>query len=257
MEGIMKFIALTLAATSLLISCNGHTSGSGVIEGTVLDQATVDKFEKELLSRKPGMVTLSKELGKYASIEWNENTGAFESKIDTIDEVEKQTILKVDGDNIYTLSETQDYREVRKESIRKIIHELTHEMPDGSVLSTNGNILTLKFNAGWSFDYETNGHQLSQSSEVAVTASINLDDIRCSENSLMHAVNTATVDGQPIKLPDTTSTNTGSCSPSLSKAELRQIPLKDVSFCDETVDSSDEDDSNCTYNVDMSDLVAE
>lgn len=257
MEGIMKSIALTLAATGLLISCGGHSSSHSSKTGPILDPATVDKFEQELLSRRPGMVTLTKESGNYVSLEWNEGTGKFEPKFYPLDELQKETILKIDGDFIYTLSETPNYREVRKESIQKLLKELTQEMPDGAVLTMNGNILSLKFDAGWSYDYETNGHKLSVGTDVAITASVNLENIRCSENTSMKAKNSASIDGAPIALPDTASENVGSCAPSISKSELKLIPLTDVSYCDETVETNDDDSFKCLQNVDMSDLVKE
>lgn len=252
----MKSIALTLALTTLLVSCNDGGSSSGN-EGPVLSPQTVDKFEQELLSRRAGMVTLSKELGKHVYLEWNDSNGKFEPLVYTIDQVEKQTILKVDGDLIYTLTETPDSREVRKESIQMLLKEISEELPDGTVISTNGNILTVSFKADWSFDYESNGHQLNQGSIASIAASINLDDIRCSEKVVMDAKNSATVDGQAVKLPDTQSKTDGSCAPSLTKEQLKQIPLNDVSFCDETIGTNNENESNCTHNVDMSDLVTE
>lgn len=251
---MMKSIALTLALATLAVSCNGNST-SGKKDGPILDQATIEKFEKELSSRRAGMVTLAQENGTYASLEWNESTGKFEPRTEVTNTLEKNTILKIDGDLIYTLSEDEYSRTVRKESIKKLIKEFTEELPEGSVLSIVGSKLNLQFPMEFSFDYEDQGSQLNFSSKYFINASLNLEDIRCSEDMNVHAYNSATVDGYPYKLPETFSATKGSCAPSISKADLKKIDLKDIYFCDETVETNDEDESNCTTEADLSVLV--
>lgn len=243
---------ITLLA--VLVSCGGN-GGSKAKEGATLDPLTQDKFEEAIRSLRPGMVTTETSIGTELDISADEG-GRYTVTSKNADSTSTETILNINGDDIYTLVEKdfaeagrETEREVRKESLERLIADFSSALPAGFSVSIVNNKLSV---TGSSTDVWELGANAKINSAFKVNSSVNLNDIRCSERSQMVHTGKMTQNGKVTSLPTTGTTDVGGCGTTLSAAQLRAINLTDVTLCDE---STGDEDYSCEYNQDLSHLV--
>lgn len=257
----MKVFGLITMLT-VLASCGGSGGGSSANQSRKIDPVTADKFEQAIRSQKAGMVEISAENGSYVDLTFNSITGKYDSKIATEKHLNRDTILKIDGDIMYTLSESFEdgqaepvSREVRMESLTEMVKDITEPMPPGTEIVINGNKMSLKFNFNYTNDLSMGtGHTITQTVNTTANTSINLDNIRCSQMTNAVSTNSITQDGVVSKLPTTTSTNSTTCGATLTKTQLQALNLKNIRLCDET-SGDDEAEIECHVEADLSSLV--
>ncbi len=257
----MKVFGL-LAFLTVLASCNGSSGGGSIpSKGVRIDPVTADKFEEAIRSQTAGMVNINNENGAYVDLTFNEATGKYDSKIAKMNSKDRDTILKIDGDMIYTLEETFEAgklepvsRKVKMESMEQLVKDITEPLPPGTTMTNNGVRLTLKFKFSYTNDLSRDGKNVSQTSNTSAVATINLNNIRCSQLTSMTTTSTLTADGVTTKLPTTDSGNSNTCGPTLTSAQLKAIPLTNIELCDET-SGDDNAEIKCHTEADLSHLV--
>ncbi len=169
-----NFGVITLLA--VLVSCGGN-GGSKAKEGATLDPLTQDKFEEAIRSLRPGMVTTETTVGTELDFSSDED-GRFTVTAKNADSKSTETVLKIAGDDIYTLVE-KDYaeagreteREVKKESIERLIGDYGQPLPAGFSLSIVNNKITIN---GSSSDSSELNATTKMNSVFKVNMSINL-----------------------------------------------------------------------------------
>lgn len=247
----MKTIA-AIAALSLLASCGGHDSSKN--QGAKLDPITVDKYEQAIRALKPGMTKTKTSTGTTIDFKVSAQ-GKWSGVLVADNSTEKETILNIIGDDMYTLVETTDNtgtdREVKKESIEGLIRAAAKPMPAGFSMKMNGSIMTITAKMKMDFDLDV-GVKMKTSSSMNFT--VNTDDIRCSDRQTTSTASSIVQDGSSTGLPNTSSVSVSACGTTLSSGDLKAIDLKSIRLCDETKET-DEETSNCTGDQDLSYLV--
>lgn len=247
-----------MTVLTLLSSCGGG-GGSSSKENRFIDPQTADKMEQAIRSQKAGMVGIRTENGNsyYVDIDNNEVI----VKEDLTNETDKETILKVAGDAIYTLREsfengsaTPYNRKVIKDSLERMVKELSEPLPEGTSVSVKNNILTIKLNFNYSYDYMNTGRSVITNARVNGYFTLNLDNPRCSSRSSSVTASSVKVDGVETKLPNSTSNSAETCGADLSQAQLRALDLSSIELCDESVDGG-ESETTCDSATDLSYLV--
>jgi len=217
-------------------------------------------MEQTIRGQKAGMVGIQKEDGMsyYGDVV----DGKVIVKSEKMNNIAKEIILKVDGDTIYTLEETFENgeaiprtRQVTKDSLNRMVRELSEPLPEGSSVSVSNNIMTVKMSFNYSFDYVISGHQVVQATTINGTFTLNLENPKCTGQSSSVGVNTVTVDGVLTKLPNSTSKNSETCGADLSSTELKALDLSSIKLCDESVEVGEDEPTPCEDPADLSYLV--
>lgn len=248
----MKIFGM-IALLSVVTACGG-SGGGGQSKGKTLDPLTQDKFEEAIRSLAPGMVTIETSVGSTYNLDRDEN-GKYSAKVESDNTTTEETVLKVDGDDLYTLVvETDDDngevdRHVKKESREKLVRNYSEPLPKGFTISISGNKLSVAGTMTDDWEVEP-GTKLVSS--FTMNMSMNLDDIRCSSRSKTTSSGKLIQDGKTTKLPNTVSTDITGCGRTLTRTELRALDLSNISLCDET---AGDEDVNCEGNQDLRHLV--
>jgi hypothetical protein len=109
----MKFFGL-ISVLTLLVSCGGGSSSkSDKATSNRFDATAVDKYEEHIRSLRPGMVTETRgNSSDYILLE-DQVSGKFVPHILNEEEISTETILKIEGDKLYMLTEFSDFSEHR------------------------------------------------------------------------------------------------------------------------------------------------
>lgn len=250
----MKNIAL-MSLVTLLVSCNGSGGGSSSNEqnptsSTSASAFSVDHYEKYLRTLKPGMTseTVSSEPSYFVNDE-----GKLDMEMITA--VSKDTILKIDGDIIYSLevieSEGDQDKLVHIRSMKEMIRNNKKLMK----YSVSGNVVTQSYSSSDSWTLEgLNGEEFALEQEQSFRKTFTLGSYECPATTKGTYKTKATIDGKPVKLPVSEFVSETSCGEMLKKKDLKKIDLTEVYKCDST--ESDEEEYECSEEtVDMSDLL--
>lgn len=255
----MKIFGLITFLTVLASCGGGGGSSSNVIKS--IDPITADKFEQSIRSQKAGMVKNDTEKGNYVDLDYNEARRNFDISIKDMNSNSRDTILKIDGDTIYTLQEEFEdgkaeatRRSVKMESMDQLVKDITEPLPPGTSLSMNGNKMSLKFKFSYTNDFTIDGVSAKQTMNTTAVASIDLTNIRCSQTSVMSTASVLIINGNTQNLPTTGANTASACGATLTRAQLKAIPLTNLELCDET-SGDDEAEVKCNAAADLSYLV--
>lgn len=239
-----------IAVLTVLVSCGG-SSDSKKSEGSMLDPLTVDKYEEQLRDSVAGMNATKTTTG--TTIDLVQVGGRWTGTTKPENRVEKEIILKIDGDAMYSLVEETDDngtdRRVKKESIEALVRSSSKPLPKGFKRTQMGDILTLtgKIN----MDFEIEPGVMMRSSSIA-NYTVNTNDFRCT--GMMKMKMNMKIGG--TKLPQTESQEVTNCGTNLSAAALKAINLTNMKLCIVKEDTEEHEDSeSCTYGNDLSYLV--
>ena len=258
----MKIFGMITLLT--VLASFGASAGEKVSSAKVsaIDPVIAEKFEAAIRSQRAGMVSIFSENGSSLELNYNETFGRYESKIYNKKTSTRETVLKIDGDTIYTLTEDYDNgnakptsREVKMESISQKIKDISEPLPLGTKVLVRGDLMTMKFSFPYTIDLSMDtGKTITQAGNIKSTMNINLNDIRCSQATNSEDSSNLNQNGVVMNLQTMTSRSTKTCGASLSKAQLQKIYLKNIPLCDQT--SGDDDaDVNCQTEADLSYLV--
>lgn len=246
----MKVLGLLLVF-SVFVSCGKDSSKAK--ESRVLDPVTLEKFDKHLQSLRPGMVTVQTTQGQDYDVNSRDN-GTLDIRVIPETLREKETILNISGDTMYTLVEEFEdgdaptFRQVIKESLSQLSRENAEPLPEGFSIRVSGNNLSVSGVYGYMMSFP----EATFGAEGRIEMSLNLDDIRCSPRQNVHITNVRLLQDDVTTLfPDLRSEARTHCERTLSQTDLRGIDLRRITLCDETIDS----DHNCEYGQDLQHLV--
>lgn len=244
----MKHLAL-----SLLALCSFQALAQ-VATTSELDPETLAKFEASIRAQTAGMVKTDVVTGTSPDFDMiGEN---YVLKLGSANSKTKETVLRVDGDAVYTLvenfenGEATPSREVKRESITQLVEEISNPIPNASI-SVSGNALTVNFSDVYDSQLGVNDYVFSMT--VNATATVDLNDIRCSMKSSTQDFSKLVRKGVTVSSLKTATATKTVCGPSLSRDELRAIDLSSIRLCDET--TGDEETNNCLEDQDLSYLV--
>lgn len=253
-EIFMKNIAL-MSLVTLLVSCNGsgggsHSTGQGPASSESASAFTTDHYEKYLRSLKAGMTseTTSTEPSYFVNDE-----GQLE--LEMITAVSQETILKIDGDLIYTLEVSDSEGDQAKLVHIRSMEEMVRNNKKLMKYTVSGNIVTQSYSSSDSWTLEgINGEEIALEQEQSFRKTFTLGSYECPATTKGTYKTKATIDGKPVKLPASEFVSQTNCGEMLKKKDLKKIDLTEVFKCDST--ESQEEEYECTEEtVDMSDLL--
>lgn len=249
----MKNIAL-MSLVTLLVSCNGsgggsHPTGQGPASSESASAFTTDHYEKYLRSLKPGMNSESVTTEPYYFV--NEE-GKIELKI--IRTISKDTILKVEGDLLYSLEEIDSEGEQTKLVHIRSMNKMIRQNKERMSYSVSGNTVSGSFRSSDAYTlYGSNYEEIEIVEKQLFTKTFTLANYECPARTIGKYTTTATIDGKPVKLPSAEFVSERSCGEVIRREDLKNIDLTQVYECDAT--ESDEDEKDCSEDpLDMSDL---
>lgn len=253
----MKKILAPLFMLPLLFACgkkSSSSSGSGTEDiGELLRQ------QQEAIRLLPrGHLTISTTTG--ITHDWSLNTelSKWVWKERAEHSQEKEIILRKDNDLTYTLLEERDlitrnvYRRVALERESFAEMEEILQIPGIRVVDR---VLFVPFDFSVESDFTTpEGGTAILAMNGHVEAQVNLKAPGCDIIAKTTGIHTMTQNGATETLPATTSTAVTVCGGVLSNAELKALDLSSVTFCDETIETEED---NCQYNTNMSFLTSD
>lgn len=237
-----KLIPFAMLAT--LVACNG---GDGSSKPNF--EKSIQKYESTLIVER-GTVSNVITSGSELSIDLSE----VKLSTNPINKKEKSIIIKVDGDDVYTYSEETDL--LNNETTRKVTLEIMNPQKEllevlnkkmGSIVGDN---LVMKGS-------DSSNSEMSESIEIGTrytfNAVVNLLKPMCEGNSQVVSKASLFENGKLKNSVSASQNEVSTCGTKLTDSQIKKIDLTDVEFCDE----SNEEESNCESNKDMSHLTAD